>query len=207
MDKVLEKLGLYDLIGVLLSGIIIVLLSIKVSILFDVEINFDFSFSFLVFSYFIGLIFQELGSKLDCWKILKSIFENKYDLHISLSQKEIDFFTTKVCEMLDIDFNDNSIIQIYFHCKLSNSNGKDKNDYDMRQSISLMARNLFIYFFSLSIFLSGSFFIKFDYKYGCWSIVSVVLTFLFYNRYIRFMKMKYVRILREYYYSNIIESD
>lgn len=207
MDKVLEKLGLYDLIGVLLSGAIIVLFSIKVSAFFGVEKNFDFSLSFLVFSYFIGLIFQELGSKLDCWKILKSIFEVKYDLHISLSQKEIDFFSTKVCEMLDIDFNDNNIIQIYFYCKLSNSSRKDKNDYDMRQSISLMARSLFIYFFILSIVLSGSFFIEFDYKFGCLALVSVVLMLLLYNRYIRFMKMKYVRILREYYYNNIIESD
>lgn len=207
MDKVLEKLGLYDLIGVLLSGTIIVLFSIEVAVLFDVEINFDFTLSFLVFSYFIGLIFQELGSKLDCWKILKSVFETKYDLHISLSQKEIDFFTTKVCEMLDIDFNDDNIAQIYFYCKLSNLSRKDKNDYDMRQSISLMARSLFIYFFILSIVLSGSLLIEFDYKFGCWALASVVLMLLFYNRYIRFIKMKYVRILREYYYNNIIESD
>lgn len=65
MNKILDKLGLYDLIAVLLSGISILTISIfvlqyvyKVSV--DIDLMVSDTLTFFVFSYFVGLIFQGL---------------------------------------------------------------------------------------------------------------------------------------------------
>lgn len=67
MNKVLDKFGIYDLVAVLLSGISICTFSLivlqfiyKVNI--DIQLQVNETLSFLVMSYFVGLIFQECGS-------------------------------------------------------------------------------------------------------------------------------------------------
>lgn len=70
MDKVLDKLGLYDIVAVLLSGMVITTLSyLLLTVVYAINIEalnngFDSGvvFIFLILSYFIGLVFQELGS-------------------------------------------------------------------------------------------------------------------------------------------------
>lgn len=158
MDKVLDKLGVYDLIGVLLTGIIISLFTIRILIFFDwnLVIETTDSFQFLVISYFVGLVFQELGSKLNSVNILKSIFKTTNDLQASLSQKEINFYQTTIYEKLNFDLSDdNSIVEIYDYCK-SFLNDKDSIKQDRKKSLGGMARSLSIYFLFL-FFYSSSF--------------------------------------------------
>ena len=67
LSKILDKFGIYDLVGVLLSGISISTLSLLVlQLVYGIQVNIELhvseTLSFLVISYFLGLIFQELGS-------------------------------------------------------------------------------------------------------------------------------------------------
>lgn len=204
MDKVLDKLGIYDLLGVLLSGLIISTFTIVIFIFlnWNLKIQITDSFQFLIISYFVGLVFQELGSKLNCWKILKSVFKTSNDLHICLSRKEINFFMTTMYEKLNLSLSDdNSIVEIYNYCKLF-LNDSDKTKQDRKKSLSGMARSLSVYFCFLFVFLLVVSFIKLDKMYFILAIVALVFLYLFYNRYVRFMKMKYVYVLRKYFYDN-----
>lgn len=67
MNKILDKLGIYDLVAVLLSGISISTFSLLIMrIVYNKQVDLDLQVNetllFLVLSYFVGLIFQELGS-------------------------------------------------------------------------------------------------------------------------------------------------
>ena len=74
MSVILEKLGIYDLVAVLLTGINISIFTIcvfKYIYKYPIFMNWQIkeSLFFLVISYFVGIIFQELGSI-----ILKKVF-------------------------------------------------------------------------------------------------------------------------------------
>ena len=65
MDNILSKIGLYDVFGVFMSGLI----AVTVSIFLKLPIYFNFmdndaenTICFLVICYFVGLILQEIGS-------------------------------------------------------------------------------------------------------------------------------------------------
>ena len=67
INNVLEKFGIYDIVAVLLSGICICTFSLAVDQLlfgsrFSSLLSTDNAISFFVISYFIGLLFQEIGS-------------------------------------------------------------------------------------------------------------------------------------------------
>ena len=201
MDKILERLGIYDLVGVMFSGLIILLLTKYMLAFLNLKIEIDDTFQMLIISYFIGLVFQEIGSKLNCWKILISIFKPTRDLHISLLQKEIDFLIEEGQIKLGYENATNNLVEIYIFCK-TKSNGD--LDFDRKQALSGMARSLMIYFlFSSSVLIIG-FFITFDYKYLVILFLCLCLSWIFYNRYKRFLRMKYVHVLRSYYCSNIL---
>ena len=86
MDKVLEKLGIYDLVAVLLTGICMVVFSVLIANAFfqyDVSglLKLENTTYLLVISYFVGLIFQECGSFIQrkCLKrneLLEKVFED-----------------------------------------------------------------------------------------------------------------------------------
>ena len=205
MDKILEKLGIYDLMVLLLTGMIILLITIKIMPFFDFnsEIKVDDSFQFIIISYFIGMVFQELGSKLNCRRLLKPVFRISGDLHISLSQKEKDFIVNKVSKELDISFSEDAISQIYNYCKVYYlKTNKTTIEIDKQQSIGGMARSLTIYFLLISLIALVKFFICLDSIYFYIMAISLLFTYIFHNRYVRFFKMRYVLILRSFYYEN-----
>ena len=153
MDKILEKLGIYDMMVLLLTGMIMLLTTIKIFpfLSFDIKFCLEDSLQFLTISYFFGMIFQELGSKLNSRKLLKTVFRITGDIHLSLSQKEIDFIKDTVCNELDITFSEEAISEIYNYCKLSYIKlNKTTIEIDKQQSIGGMARSLSIYFILIS---------------------------------------------------------
>lgn len=117
MDKILEKLGIYDLVVLLLTGMIILLFSIKISPLFSIDLEINDTLHFLIISYFVGMIFQEIGSKINNRKMLKMVFEISNDYHISLLEEEKIFIINKISEILNVDSSDLNINLIYNHCK------------------------------------------------------------------------------------------
>ena len=94
LDNILSRLGIYDLMGVLYTGTIISVTLWFINSVFDI-VNLQFqaldvngTFLFIVISYFLGLVFQEVGSF-----ISKSIFFRKNKLlHIAMRSKMIDSF-------------------------------------------------------------------------------------------------------------------
>ena len=88
MDEILKKIGIYDLIAVLLTGICInILLYLSIYHLFpNVASNWivmnDLMF-FGVSSYLLGIVFQEIGSIINSQifnkdnKLLERVFEGK----------------------------------------------------------------------------------------------------------------------------------
>lgn len=205
MDKILEKLGIYDLMVLLLTGMIILLITIKIFPIFNfhIKIDADDSLQFLIISYFIGMVFQELGSKFSGRKLLKPVFKVSNDLHISLSQKEIDFITNTVCDKLDIVFTDDSVSEIYNYCKSCYiKSNRTTIEIDKQQSVGGMARSLSIYFVLIFLISVIKFLICINSTYFFMTIISCFMAYIFYNRYVRFFKMRYVLILRAFYYEN-----
>lgn len=103
MSQILEKLGIYDLLAVLLSGISILtftLLSLDLVCNIQIRsIEVNESIVFLVVSYFMGLIFQEVGSFIQNYALFKKntllddALKAEDDSHIKLScleRKQID---------------------------------------------------------------------------------------------------------------------
>ena len=81
LDNILSRLGIYDLMGVLYTETIISVTLWFINSVFDI-VNLQFqaldvngTFLFIVISYFLGLVFQEVGSF-----ISKSIFFRKNKL-------------------------------------------------------------------------------------------------------------------------------
>lgn len=100
LDNILSRLGIYDLMGVLYTGTIISVTLWFINDLFNI-VNFQFetldvngTFLFIVISYFLGLVFQEVGSF-----ISKSIFFRKKLLHIAMRSKENDLYLMSEAEM------------------------------------------------------------------------------------------------------------
>ena len=101
LDNILSRLGIYDLMGVLYTGTIISVTLWFINSVFDI-VNLQFqaldvngTFLFIVISYFLGLVFQEVGSF-----ISKSIFFRKNKLlHIAMRSKENDPYLMSEAEM------------------------------------------------------------------------------------------------------------
>lgn len=186
----------------MLSGLIIFLFTKYILIFLDLDLGIQISdtFQLLIISYFIGLIFQEIGSNLNCWRLLISIYKPIDDLHVSLSQQEVEFLMEEAHSKLGFENAEDHLIEIYNFCKTKSNNNLDS---DRKQSLSGMARSLMIYFWIVSCMLIAGFFTTQACKYLVSLFLCLCFAWLFYNRYKRFLKMKYVNVFRNYYYSRI----
>lgn len=169
MDKVLDKLGLYDIVAVLLSGMVITTLSyLLLTAVYAINIEalnngFDSGvvFIFLILSYFIGLVFQELGSLFQ-FTVHKLIHNNSLAMYKTRKhwekekdngQKSYQYITKAEFELLkeklqnvDMDskeWNDNTI---FYYCK-KYKEADDMNFIEKLQSLSGMSRSFAIHFF------------------------------------------------------------
>lgn len=209
MDKIIEKLGIYDLLVLLLTGMIILLFSLNLLPFFNLEIKIDDTLQFLIVSYFIGMLFQEIGyifnENFIEMGMLKKVFNNvqSSNYHISLSQKEVDFIKKKVCKKLHKDISDLSYTDIYVYCKtdyLKTSN--DKNEIEQQALKASMARSLFLFFIITLICLCKIYLSCYDDMMLGLLFLNVISILVFLNRYIRFYMRRYVHILRTFYYKN-----
>lgn len=213
MSVILEKLGIYDLVAVLLTGINISIFTIcvfKYIYKYPIFMNWQIkeSLFFLVISYFVGIIFQELGSiilKKVFFRnnlLLKLCFESSNDSDILLTNKEIQDILNYVNKKLSLnkyEYMDNINI-IYNYCKFKVLESGEFPRTDKDQTISAMSRSLSLYFLILFSFLSFSSFQTLNMVYYIASICSALLSILFYKRCVRFTKIRYIYILRLYYY-------
>ena len=104
-DKIFERLGVYDVLGVLLPGIC---MTGATKLIFDgfnlqqwgAFIQFD-SWTFLVVSYIVGLVFQEVTHVLQLLftvrsnKLLVRALDSKSNSHLHMERSEINVLNVK----------------------------------------------------------------------------------------------------------------
>ena len=210
MDKILDKLGVYDLVAVLLSGISISTFTMlivdrvyRLSIKFDAEIN-EYVI-FFVISYFIGLVFQEMGSLIQ----KKILYKDNGLLKKALqtSEKSSTYMTVeeknRIYKSVTKKIGSNNDNDVYNYCKFYVFNRCDTSRIDKDQSISAMSRSLSLYFVILTIILFFTNYIQFDLTKFIIMIINFSLSFILYNRSVRFTIIRYISIFRTYYYYNL----
>ncbi len=212
LDNVLNKLGLYDLMGVFYTGVIISVISWLVNNIFElVSLQIEgfavnATFLFIVISYFLGLVFQEIGSFLSKVvffrenKLLLGVLNSKENTSHSMSKAEIKLLKKKIKEECNLTNDDLDISYIYNHCRYYCMEHCDMTKIDKDQSIAAMGRSLSIFFLILSVFLIVIVLFKENLQYIWLVPISVFLAILMFMRFKRFTIIRYVRILRTYLY-------
>ena len=207
MSEILDKLGIYDLVAVLLSGISVLTISLLIlQVVYNVSVELNLMvnemLSFLVISYFVGVVLQEAGSLI----VRKTLGKNgrlfnqvMVDSYISITEWEKAQIFSYVKSQLNLK-DDNSDV-IYNYCKYRVFKNSDTSRIDRDQSLSAMSRSLSLYFLGVSISSAFSICVSFSLSRLLLLSISVILTILFYNRFIRFVRMRYSNILRMFYYN------
>lgn len=213
MDKVLDKLGIYDLVAVLLSGVCALGTTYFADeLIFHLgisqHINPDDTAIFLILSYLFGTVLQELGSL-----ITKSI-TNKNDrlLKQALDVNRANHYITAI-ELAQISALVQSklhlettpdINTVYNYCKHSGGNSPQA---DKDQSIAAFSRSLALYFFAIAI---SVLLYALSTSHLCFLFLGIVLfavALIFWFRSTRFYKLRYAKIVRQFYYIYLNENN
>lgn len=214
MNQALDKLGIYDLVAVLLSGVCITTFSLlaekmfwKTQLLLD-YLKVDDSILFLTISYFIGLVFQELSSILQKKithrnnKLLLKALDTSKKSYPFLTQEEKNGIIQIVQTELASETAPNEEI-LYNYCRYYLASTGNMVRADKEQSIFGMSRSLSLYFFVLFLFMACKSICSRNIILFVWTASIFVLSVLLYYRCLRFSKMRYIYILRSFYYSFI----
>lgn len=209
MNNILDKLGFYDLVAVLLTGMCISVISLyyfKYVFYFDFlsqnKIAINETLLFIIISYFIGLIFQELGSNIERKffgkrkKLLKWFYYNNK----ILSDDEINKIFKIVAEKTKNQIDVLDICFVYNYCKIHNMKNQNIHKADKDHSLSAMSRSFSLYFFIMFISTFIFIFISKDIFVLIVSLLSAFLSVILWLRCLRFSKLKYEYILRSFYY-------
>ena len=215
MSKILDKFGIYDLVGVLLSGISISTFSILIlQVVYEIPIELNLqineTLTFLVLSYFVGLIFQELGSLMQRIiyrnnELLKKSLKTSSSSHIYLTEIEKREVYSYVRKKLRININENDDNIVYNYCKFYVLENCKTSRINKDQSLSAMSRSLSLYFTLLFLIALITVF----YPPYLLKLILIVVSFgfalLLYRRCIRFAELRYVYIFRIFYYKVVIK--
>lgn len=209
MDKILDRLGIFDLVAVFLPGVIATGLSLVMD---DAVFNTGFSayvspdelVIFLIISYLVGTIFQELGS------LIYKYFVNRNDVLLSHAlnverknctlTKEEKYAVQRIVqkELRLEEVPDDT--QLFHFCRYS---GGSTAHSDKEQSLAAMSMNLSLYFFLLASY-AGVWSVSHQER-ACWYavVIAMLVGVLFFARSARYYSVRFVRVVRTYYYSYI----
>lgn len=180
---------------------------IQVDLTFISDLKINETPLYFVFSYFIGFIFQEFSSLINN-KIfnrnkilLKKALKPSNEFHCLLSLKEKKAVYNYVGEKLKLNESDDIDTIVYNYCKFDLIAKNQTARIDNYKAKSAISRSLSLYFFILfSAFLIRTICENSSMNL-LYSVFSFVLSILLYERYIRFMKIRYVYIFRMFYYN------
>lgn len=217
MSKIFDKLGIYDLVAVLLSGICMSTFSILVfqliyNVPVTVDVHVDETILFFVLSYFLGLIFQETGSFIQkkCIyrnnRLLKDALKTSANSHIYLTANEKNGVYSYVIGKLHLNPDAENDNIIYNYCKSYIVEHKDTTRIDRDQSISSMARSLSLYFFILSIIFFSNVPFQPSVLKIILSIASIYVSILPNYRCKRFAMLRYINIFRIFYFAVVAKN-
>lgn len=207
----IDKLGIYDLVAVWLSGICITVFSLLADqVIFQSRLSdilkVEDTIPFLVISYFIGLAFQELSSIIQkeftyrTNNLLSKALKPSNTSHQFLTPEEKEGIVQAVQTELALQTPPNDHM-IYNYCKFYLISTGNTTRADKDQSTFGMSRSLSLYFLGLSFFTAYSAIRTQNIMHIVYTVVIFVLSMLFYYRCIRFAKMRYIYIVRSFYYS------
>lgn len=209
VDKVLDKLGIYDLIGVLLPGVIASAISLIIDealLQFGMNqyLNTDNLLVFLIISYFVGVVLQELGSILMkcCYggeKLLKKALNPLDNSRERIPKQEWELIISYVKEKMALE-EQPSLSLVYNYCKNS---GGNSTLADKDHSVAAMSRSMAVYFALLSLFFLGILCIEKEVCVACYLCGAVTMMILMWKRSVRFYIIRYIRIMRAYYYQSV----
>lgn len=214
MNQILDKLGIYDLTAVLLSGTIIVTFSVLTGkVLFHIELldafEVDNTLFFLVISYFVGLVFQELGSMIQkliiCRNnrlLIRALDTSLTHSHQCLTTEEMNSVYGIVKKELALEGLPN-IAVLYNYCKYQLIINGDMSKMDRDQSIAGLSRSVSLYFFVLFVIVYLKAIDLQSTIYFGYAFVALMLSIMLGYRCARFITMRYVDIIRTFYYKYI----
>lgn len=214
MNQILDKLGIYDLVAVLLSGVCMVTFSViadrlcfQCKLWGSLEINE--TLLFLVVSYFMGLIFQEMGSLIqkkvfnrNNRLLMNALDSTKASNHQYLTTKEKDGVFQIVKTKLALE-NTPDISLIYNYCKYYLIANGEMVRADKNQSIAGLSRSLSLYFFVLFVGVCCKAIAEQSIMWFKCAIGILLLSIMLGFRSVRFIKMRYIDIIRTFYYKYI----
>ena len=131
-----------------------------------------------------------------------------------LTQVEWNEIVTFVSQKLKFSkrkLSNEKIERIYNYCKYNVLTKKNRTGIDKDHSMSAMARSLTFYFFTCLIGLLFGYYTKFlvlhiaDIRYCYIMLLCVSFVIIFYLRGIRFAKIRFIKILRLFYYQNVVD--
>lgn len=210
MNQIFDKLGIYDLVAVLLSGVCITVFSVLIEKVFFQSnilclLKID-SFLFWIISYFVGLIFQECSSTLHkrvMYKnnkcLLKALDTTSKQSHQTLTQEEKDAIVRIVQKQLGLNTKPNVEV-LYNYCKFYVAANSNMAKADKDQSLYGMSRSLSLYFFVVSIAVMCSKVFNQCVLHFICVLAIFTLSVLLHYRSERFAIMRYVYIFRAFYY-------
>lgn len=222
-DKILSRLGIYDLLGVLITGICISTTSLLLlrTMRIHIELIRDEPFLFFIFSYILGLVFQELASFVQRNLIHKKnrlrskAVKTKKNHYLYMEEYEIDRINEYVRQALlvkdkktPINLKEDTNI-IFNHCKNYMAKHGDMTGCNRDQAIAGMARSLSLYCFFAPLFFLLLFSPCGNGYFSIWFYILVsgallLFSVLFYYRFRRFTLRRIIKIYRYYLYNQVL---
>lgn len=222
VDTILSRLGIYDIIGVLLSGALITYITkIMIEVFWkaeEIEISLlNEAFPAFLICYFVGLIFQEFTSFIHKKWICHS--KNRYltnaitpssQHYLFLEDEEIDAVNKHVSDKLGIGNLKRKDNIIYNYCKNYYRENANTVGADRDQAIAAMARSLSFYcFFAVLIPLIKIICLFSTSSAKCCNTILLILLLLgfvllgmlLYHRFTRFTYRRFITIYRYYLYN------
>lgn len=208
MDNIFSKIGLYDVFGVFVSGLIAVVVSISLRfpILFNVMgSDTENIICFLVISYFVGLVLQEIGSVIAKYVKYEKRAETRFlnEEWVLENKTEMDKVKEYAVKILNVPqnhtFSEDENQYVYSYC-LNYLETRGKEDKIKRiNALYAMSRSISCF---CGICLVA--YIVFEEKSIChvehWCVISALCTTmaLFIGRTSKFAKYK-VKVVLEHY--------
>lgn len=216
ISAILDKLGIYDLIAVLLPGISILTFSVlTMQFIYEIEIKglqINETLTFLVLSYFVGLIFQEFGCLLQNKiifrrdKLIKRALNPSINSHFCLSENEKNEVYRYAAKKLNLNMDEDIAADVYNYCKYHIFKNEKTARIDKDQSLSAMGRSLSLYFATLFVIAVVSLFFQPSLSKILLSVISAIFAIVLYLRCTRFAKMRCINIIRSFYYDIIVNN-
>ena len=220
MDSTFQKIGIYQIIGVLFTGMITLLIFVYLNIPVSDVMNISLGIGndndtgirlliFLVLSYFVGIVVQEMGEiieRLDFKKkkykavFLETPIKNNIIWDNSL---ELDDMIKIANEILPKQKNNTHFTEkeqeyVFFHCKdYLEVTGKSRKSTSL-DSLMAMSRGFFTVFTILAIYYLYLILNNPSYKVALHMLVFSLLAILFYNRANKYSRLRVRAIMRHY---------